>query len=199
MRSARRSARHFECQALRVPGTSGFTLVELMISASILAFGMVLVARGLLTASSTLRTVDNRVSAYLFLEDKLMDLQRQAVEEGGLAPAQETGTTDFSGRPATWTLDIAPVSLTSSKPRDPTAPPGEGEGSIVGVTPEEAAGQTGTPQQEEPPKVSFAKVTLEAAWRENNRPQDAVLVTYVGYKPKPGEGGAEELAGENPS
>lgn len=164
-----------------------------MVSASILAVGMVLVARGLLTASSTLQTVENRVAAYAFLDEKLMALQQQAMEEGGLGPAHEAGSTDFSGRPVAWSLDIEPVTLSVSGglPADPSGAPPTGQpvggaGTISGVAPKEPAGGV-VLAEPELPDVSFAQVRLRAAWQEANRTQDAVLITYVGYKAPPGE------------
>ena len=125
----------------------GFTLVELMLSASILAMGMVLVARGLLTASSALQTVDNRVAAYMFLDEKLQELQQRAIEEGGLGPTQDAGSTEFSnGRSVSWTLDIQPITLTvSGLPTDPAA--GQAEDAVPG---EEGCGDGGPPGSVEP-------------------------------------------------
>jgi hypothetical protein len=140
-----------------------------------------------LTASSALQTVENRVAAYTFLDEKLAELQQQAIEQGGLGPAHDAGSTEFDGRPVSWTLDIESISLSVSGglPADPAAATGEGAGTISGMTPEEAAGALNEAAAPDEPEVSFAQVRLRAAWQESNRTQDAVLITYVGYKAPP--------------
>ena len=169
----------------------GFTMVELMVSASILAIGMVLVARGLLTASSTLQTVENRIAAYMFLDEKLMELQQRALEDGGLAPAHESGQAQISGRAAAWTVDIEPMTLTmlaAPPAAPPGAAPGQGAGTISGISPEGAQG-TGAPgASTEPPEATFAQVRLQMTWQEARHAQDAGLVTYLGYKAPPAQG-----------
>lgn len=180
----------FSSSVLQFFSSRGFTLVELMLSASILATGMVLVARGLLTASSTLQTVENRITAYMFLEERLMELQQQAMEEGGLGITHDAGSTEFGARPVSWTLDIEPVSLkTAGAPADPEAvPEPESTGTIVGLTPEEAADALNqAAEQGDVPEVSFAQVKLRAAWQEAHRQQDVVLMTFLGYKAPPAE------------
>lgn len=160
-----------------------------MVSASILAVGMVLVARGLLTASSALQTVENRIAAYTFLDERLSELRQQAIEQGGLAPAHDAGSTEFSGRPVSWTLDIESINLSVSGglPADPAAATGEGAGTISGIEPGETE-ELKNRRTEEPKNgkdAAIAQVRLRAAWQESNRAQDAVLMTYVGYKAPP--------------
>lgn len=138
----------------------GLTLIELMVSAVILAIGMVLVARGLMTASSALQAVDNRMEAFKFLDAKLTQLQQQAREEGGLAPERDTGTTQLNHRAAAWLVEIEPVDLAGAVSRpDGTAPTRS--------------------------EVAIAQVRLSVSWQETRRQQEAVLVTYVGQKAAP--------------
>ena len=134
----------------------GLTLIELMVSAVILSIGMVLVARGLMTASSALQAVENRMEAFKFLDAKLTQFQQQTREEGGLAPGRETGTTQLNHRAAAWLVEVEPVDL--------------GEG---GAAPTRSEG-------------AIAQVRLSVSWQETRRQQEAVLVTYVGRKAAPG-------------
>ena len=158
---------------------SGLTLIELMVSAVILSIGMVLVARGLMTASSALQTVDNRMEAFKFLDAKLTQLQQQAREEGGLAPARDTGTTQLNHRAAAWLVEIEPMDLEEALSRlpDGTDNP-EGAGTIIGIPQEEAEGGPAIT----PPEVAIAQVRLSVSWQETRRNQEAVVVTYVGSK-----------------
>ncbi len=145
--------------------SNGLTLIELMVSAVILAIGLVLVARGLMTASSALQAVDNRMEAFKFLDAKLTELRQQAREGGGLAPERETGTTQLNHRAAAWLVEIEPVDL-------------EGAG---GIPQEEAGGGAAPPRSE----VAIAQVRLSVSWQETRRQQEAVLVTYIGEKAAP--------------
>ena len=145
--------------------TCGLTLIELMVSAVILSIGMVLVARGFMTASSALQTVDNRMEAFKFLDAKLTQLQQQAREEGGLAPERETGTTQLNHRAAAWLVEIESMDL-------------EGAG---GIPQEEVKGGPASTGSE----VAIAQVRLSVSWQETRRNQEAVVVTYVVSKAPP--------------
>lgn len=96
----------------------GMTLVELMVATSILAIGMVLVGRALLTASAALASAEHRIQAVQFLEAKMTQLQQQASAEGGVEPGTKTGVTELHHRPATWLLEVVPVQFES--PEQPT-------------------------------------------------------------------------------
>lgn len=166
-----------------------------MVSASILAVGMVMVARGLLTASSTLQTVDNRISAYLFLQGKLAELQQDTLELGGLAAGEESGTLELNERPATWTVVIAPVLIGAPRAPEEEADP-ERQGSISGIEEPEPGFERPAAGGLKEPDTTIAQVTLTAAWQEARRQQDVVLMTFLGYKAPPGE---PQEGVENPS
>ena len=161
---------------------SGLTLIELMVSAVILSIGMVLVARGLMTASSALQTVDNRMEALKFLDAKLTELQEQARKEGGLAPGRETGATEVNHRPAVWLVEVEPVDLegTVTRPSDGTTNP-EGAGTVSGVPQQEAQGDAPPAH----PEAAIAQVRVSVSWQETRRQQEAALLTYVGQKAAP--------------
>lgn len=148
-----------------------------MVSAVILSIGMVLVARGLLTASSALQAVDNRMEAFKFLDAKLTQLQQQAREEGGLAPERETGATQLNHRAAAWLVEVEPVDLAGAVSQPGGTGDPEGGGSASGI----------------PPEVLIAQVRLSVSWQEARRSQEAEVVTYVGYK---APSGAQENGGQ---
>lgn len=157
-----------------VSSSVGLTLVELMVTVSILSIGIVLVARALLTASAALDSVANRIEAIQFLEAKMADLRQQAYAEEGVRPEQLEGTLALRHRTATWRLEIVPV--------EPEAFAREGS-QARGSTSEER----GSPA--EGSAVELAEVRLSLSWQEGPRAPDAVLVTYLGYTAEPGEKG----------
>ena len=151
-----------------------------MVATSILAMGIVLVARGLLTASMALASAENRTQAVQFLEAKMVELQQQTSEEGGMKPGQKTGTTELNHRPATWTLEVLPIKL-----EETTAQGGSGSeparaGTISGISSSgEPSAQSALPQK---PTVQLAEARLTLSWQEARRKQDAELVTYLQQK-----------------
>ncbi len=85
----------------------GFTLVELIVTISILAIGITLVARSFLLAISALDHVQNRISAIQFLEAKANELEQQELEESGIRPQKREEKTSLSGREAIWKLEVS--------------------------------------------------------------------------------------------
>ena len=143
---------------------SGFTLVELMVATSILAIGIVVVARALLTASDVLDSVENRVAALQFLEKEMTRIQQQAQTHAGLQPGSDKGSLAVRHRAADWTLEVVPV-----EPEEAAATPGT-------ATPEEAA----APGSPEPgSSIKIAEVRLQLSWQEGQRKPAMGLVTYV--------------------
>lgn len=89
--------------------------MELMVATSILAIGLVLVARALLTASVALDSADNRIRALRFLQAKMTDVRQQASIRAGLQPGRDRGTTELNRHSATWVLEIVPVEVEGSE------------------------------------------------------------------------------------
>lgn len=56
-----------------------FSLIELMVAISVLAIGIVLIARSFLFAAAALDTGENRIIAVDFLERKMGDIEEQAL------------------------------------------------------------------------------------------------------------------------
>jgi len=144
--------------------TGGLTLVELMVASSILAIGLVMVGRGLLAASATLDSVEDRLEAIRFLDAKLAQLRQEAESQGGVEAETRSGAIALRHRQAAWTLDIVPL--------EP---------------------ETAGPETQEPP-IRLASAHFRLSWQEGRRTQDAVLATYLDYKPSDADEGLE--AGE---
>ncbi|MDP3723196.1 MAG: prepilin-type N-terminal cleavage/methylation domain-containing protein [Candidatus Omnitrophota bacterium] len=142
---------------------AGLTLVELMVASSILAIGLVMVGRGLLAASATLDSVEDRLEAIQFLDAKLAQLRQEAESQGGVAAETRSGAVALRHRQATWTLDIVPLEPEALLPH--------------GMAQEQAG-----PETQEPP-IRLASARFRLSWQEGRRTQDAVLATYLDYKP----------------
>lgn len=157
--------------------TIGLTLVELMVATSILAIGIVMVARGFMVASTALASVENRIEAFQFLDAKMVELQQQAAQEGGVALGTQTGSTELHHRPATWKAEIVSVNLERSAVANAAA---TGSPEQTGLPAASSAAQAGTtPQEKEKPSVELAEVRLTVSWQEAHRKPDAMLVTYL--------------------
>lgn len=87
----------------------GFSLIELMVTVSILSIGLVLVLRSFLSVTSALHTSQTLGKAYQFIDKKFSDLKEKTIVEGGIKIGQEEGTIALGARNATWDLKVAPI------------------------------------------------------------------------------------------
>lgn len=89
----------------------GFTLVELMIAASILAIGIVFISKALLTMAGALDTSSNRIKAARFLESKINNLQQQVLEEEYIAQQDVREEAVIGSRQAKYNLQVEVLDL----------------------------------------------------------------------------------------
>lgn len=61
-----------------------FSLIELMVAVSVLAIGIILIARSFLSASNALSNGDNRILAVNFLEGKMSAIEEEALKGSDL-------------------------------------------------------------------------------------------------------------------
>lgn len=67
-----------------------FSLIELMVAVSILAIGIVAIARSFLSASNALSNGDNRILALNLLEGKMAEIEEEALKDSdNLTPTQQ--------------------------------------------------------------------------------------------------------------
>ncbi len=89
----------------------GFTLVEMLVAASILAIGVVSIAHSFLGAVSALESLNNRLSALQFLETRintaLLSIDPQKAPD--LAVAGQT--VDLRARTAVFRAEVLPVAI----------------------------------------------------------------------------------------
>ena len=83
---------------------AGFTLVELIIAASLLAIGMVLVTRSFFTAQDALRATQEKFIAMQLLESKAGELELKVYKEKGYLPQDTQKELDFGVKKAIYTL-----------------------------------------------------------------------------------------------
>ena len=85
--------------------TAGFTLVELIIAASILAVGMVLVMRSFFTAQDSLRVTQDKFIAMKLLGSKANELELKVYKAKGYLPKKDIEEElDFGVKKAVYTL-----------------------------------------------------------------------------------------------
>jgi len=90
-----------------------FTLVEVLVSSVILAVGLVIIFEVFLTSLDIVNLFNNRLSAQLFLDEKIWQLQSSLDQTSGMfIPNEQSGIVSISGRDFKWQLDMELVDLT---------------------------------------------------------------------------------------
>jgi prepilin-type N-terminal cleavage/methylation domain-containing protein len=83
---------------------AGFTLVELIVAASILAIGMVLVTRSFFTSQDAIRVTQDKFMAMQLLESKAGELELKVYKAKGYVPQDTRKELDFGVKKAVYTL-----------------------------------------------------------------------------------------------
>jgi len=94
---------------LPIGRSKAFTLIEVMLSVSILSIGLVLILQAFAQSFSVVRISRNNLTATLIVENKMAEAQIQAKEDWD---AFESGTDErfyFEGVKCEWEMDITPV------------------------------------------------------------------------------------------
>ena len=84
-------------------GNNGFTLIEILISVALLAFGVALILQGLARGAYALALATNRLRAYEFAGAKLADVELSG-DSGKTHGRFHMGSEEFE-----WTVDAAPL------------------------------------------------------------------------------------------
>lgn len=87
----------------------GFTLVELMVAVSILCIGIIFVLRSFIASASALDYTRNRLLAMQVLQEKIAELEQEAVEKGGTQPAEISEELQLGNRTADYKLEVTPL------------------------------------------------------------------------------------------
>lgn len=86
---------------------AGFTLVEVLISMVILGLGLVVILQSYLAAMNAVQSSQDLLTAARFIGGKSTEMEVEAYENDGLAPAVIQGAFPSGGRAFNWTVDIA--------------------------------------------------------------------------------------------
>lgn len=89
---------------------AGFTLIELMISAVILGFGLIIIIQSYLASLNGLKISQNYAQAMSWAAHKLTELQLSAYEKSGLLPKLESGTASLNSRQCSWVSEVKEIS-----------------------------------------------------------------------------------------
>lgn len=87
----------------------GLSLVELMVAASVLSVGIVMVLRSFLGEASALDYVKNRITAMQALGNKMSELEQKSKGEGGVEPADTQEEFSLNNRNASYRLEVVPL------------------------------------------------------------------------------------------
>jgi len=86
------------------------TLIELVITVSILSLGIIMILRSFLSANSVLAFSNNRIAASQFLESKLAEIEEKAKLSVPLEKEPSSGEVLLNGRiNARWEVETGPV------------------------------------------------------------------------------------------
>jgi len=92
----------------------GFSLVELMVTVSILSVGIVGILRSFLTSASSLDSMSNRIKAYQILDTKMNEFEQKSIEEKGLSKGDIEEKITLLLRPAQVKAQITPLEIEGS-------------------------------------------------------------------------------------
>jgi len=91
--------------------SKGFTLVEVLLAVSILALGMVGVLRAYAAVVTGLEAAGYSLDALCLLKEKMADIKREAIEEGGVQPDSDGGRFSDGYENFIWSKDIRTTEL----------------------------------------------------------------------------------------
>lgn len=133
---------------------AGFTLVELMIAASVLALGIVMVARSFLGAQDAFSATEDKLTAIKLLQSKMNELELKVYEEKGYQPQDAQEEVALGSKKGIFTL-------TTLNQKDTNAP-------------DISAAQAKENQEQKKPL--YSEVELKVSWQDRLRNKDESVV-----------------------
>jgi len=87
--------------------SNGFTLVEVLVSAVILAIGVVIIFEVFLLSLDIVNLFNHRLNAQWFLTEKIWQVQDVLDQPlGGFIPLKDSGTVIFSNKSFDWEVEV---------------------------------------------------------------------------------------------
>jgi len=86
---------------------SGFTLVEVVLATAILSLGLVMIYQAFFVSLDTFNYYLNHLSAQLWLDEKVWQLEDEFRQAGFFIPMSTSGELFIAGKDFFWNLDYA--------------------------------------------------------------------------------------------
>ncbi len=90
---------------------SGFTLIEIMLTITILTVGIIGILRAYATSINALEVSRDTVDAVCLLKKKMAEIEQAAIEEGGISPGSSSGRFEDEFENFGWKLEVKTGSI----------------------------------------------------------------------------------------
>ncbi len=91
-------------------GNKSFTLIEVMVTVSVLSFGILLLYHSFFISVDSVQYASNRINAQIWLDSKAWDEKDSFARSGGVVPvASETGVFKLNGRDFIFNRSMQPL------------------------------------------------------------------------------------------
>ena len=108
---------------LRIGSRRAFTLIEVLLAATILSVGMIGIIRAYVTLLNGIEVSGFAVEASYLLKEKIADVEKNAIENFGVTPGTKSGSfTDDHSR-FRWEVEVKDVGLKTAKAKDESKGP----------------------------------------------------------------------------
>ena len=90
---------------------SGFTLVEIMLTITILTVGIIGILRAYATSINALEVSRDTIDAVCLLKEKMAEIEQTAIDEGGISPGSSSGRFEDEFENFLWKLEVKTGSI----------------------------------------------------------------------------------------
>jgi type II secretory pathway pseudopilin PulG len=143
--------KHFKSDLFCLIWRKNFTLVELILTISILSIGIIFILRSFLNITDALSLVSRKVNAIKFLEEKISEVEEEVKRGVFDFEDSKEGEVILNNYPCQWKLEVKTHSIKLELEEE---------------------------QQEELKIKEFKEVILSVFWQEKNKERKEVLATY---------------------
>ena len=144
---------------------SGFTLVELIIAASILAIGLVIIMRSFFTAENAITATQENFLAMKLLQNKASELEFNVYREKGYLPQDTTKYLDLGVKKGIYTLKTLNLKKDQEKKND-------------------KVNNSGVVEKNQSKKDPVSEVKLSLSWQDHGNNNNESFIIYFENKEK---------------